>query len=302
MSNFLKLLESLGTYVDVARDIYNYIPDNPNTLGETPGTVIDQYLPSKPVIAEKTESEDWFQNGEALTYPQDLFSTGNQAYVFFVVRDPTLDSSRVLKRIGLYMPPDIRASYGANWEEADISLDQLINFYSDITSGDMKTAGQTVGAYAQKTIGAAISKSIGGNLGEEASIKTRILPNPAQGLLFKNVDFRTFSFNFEFYARSVKESESIRQIIKMFKWAMHPGGGAGASWVYPNNFDIYLLSPSHRYMFNIAQSVLTSMDVDYGGAGATTFFKNTGAPVAIKMSLDFKELSVLTKEKIRKDY
>ena len=83
---------------------------------------------------------------------------------------------------------------------------------------------------------------------------------------------------------------------------MHPGGGAGASWVYPNNFDIYLLSPSHRYMFNIAQSVLTSMDVDYGGTGATTFFKNTGAPVAIKMSLDFKELSVLTKEKIRKDY
>ena len=185
MSNFLKLLESLGTYVDVARDIYNYIPDNPNTLGETPGTVIDQYLPSKPVIAEKTESEDWFQNGEALTYPQDLFSTGNQAYVFFVVRDPTLDSSRVLKRIGLYMPPEIKASYGANWEEADISLDQLINFYSDMTSGDMKTTGQTVGAYAQKTIGAAISKSIGGNLGEEASIKTRILPNPAQGLLFK---------------------------------------------------------------------------------------------------------------------
>ena len=46
MSSYLKLLKSLGTYVDVARDIYNYIPDNPNTLGETPGTVIDQYLPN----------------------------------------------------------------------------------------------------------------------------------------------------------------------------------------------------------------------------------------------------------------
>ena len=111
MSSYLKLLKSLGTYVDVARDIYNYIPDNPNTLGETPGTVIDQYLPNldNKGIVEETESSDWFQNGEALTYPQDLFSVGNQAYVFFIVRDPTLDNSQILKRIGLYMPPEIKA-------------------------------------------------------------------------------------------------------------------------------------------------------------------------------------------------
>lgn len=308
MSNYLKLLKSLGTYVDIAQTIYHFIPDDPKVLGETPGSVVDKYLPNgKKALAglsEETESSEWFlEDKEALVYPQDLFSIGNQAYIFFILRDPVADSAVIHKRIGLYMPPEIRVKYGANWEEADISIDQLINFGRDMTGkGDDGAAKRAAIAYGGKFLGEAASKLVGGDFGKEQSIKTRTIPNPAQGMLFKSVDFRTFSFQFEFYARSEGESESIRKILKVFKWAMHPAGGTGAGWVYPNIFDIYLLTPSHKYMFNISHSVLTSMDVDYGGAGATTFFKKTGAPVSIKVLLDFKELSVLTKEKIEKDY
>jgi hypothetical protein len=304
MSNYLKLLKSLGTYVDSAKDIYNYIPDDPDSLGETPGDVVDQYLPRDKSIVEETESSDWFTNDkEALIYPQDLFSVGNQAYIFFIIRDPVLDSAKILKRIGLYMPPEIKVKYGANWEEANISVDQVFNFTSDIIGqSGLDSAKMAAAAFGQKVVGGIGSKALGGDIGAEISRKTGILPNPQQGLLFKSVDFRRFSFSFEFYARSEGESESIRKIIKAFKWAMHPESNGEYTWRYPNIFDIYLLTPSHKYMFNISQSALESMDVDYGGAGATTFFKNTGAPVSIKMTLDFKELSVLTKDKIEQDY
>ena len=305
MSNYLKLLKSLGTYVDTARDIYNFTPDNPDALGETPGEVIDSYLPrNTSATVEETESDDWFKDDkEALIYPQDLFSIGNQAYVFFIIRDPVIASSKILKRIGLYMPPEIKVKYGANWEEADIKTDQVLNFTTDIVGqGGGDSQKMAAAAFGQKIVGAIGSKVLGGNIEGELARRTKFLPNPQQGMLFKSMDFRRFSFSFEFYARSEGESESIRKIIKAFKWAMHPDAEEGYTWNYPNIFDIYLLTPSHKYMFNISQSALESIDVDYGGAGATTFFKNTGAPVSIKMTLDFKELSVLTKQKIQKDY
>ena len=55
-------------------------------------------------------------------------------------------------------------------------------------------------------------------------------------------------------------------------------------------------------MFNIATSVMTNMSVDYNGSGYPVFFKNTGAPVQINMSLSFKELEVLTRERVLQDY
>ena len=44
------------------------------------------------------------------------------------------------------------------------------------------------------------------------------------------------------------------------------------------------------------------MDVNYAGSGVPAFFSATGHPVDITVSLKFKELQVLTKEKIDKGF
>jgi len=266
------------------------------------------------LLGRKTEDENWMKDKAALVYPQNLFRPGQQAYILFLMRDSNLRSTAVYKRIGLYMPPAIKVSYGSNWEEINLPVSQAVDFTKDAVdaamsafSGDQaqrdNAGGFGVNAAATAAAGVFDAATGGEAFGNFRDIKLRNTTNPHQALLFKGVSFREFQFDFELLARSKDESDSIRQIIKTFKWGMHPGGEQDASfWSYPNTFDVYLLTPSPDYMFNISQCVLTNMEVDYGGSGAASFFKNTGAPVHINLSLTFKELSVLTKKLIESDY
>ena len=91
---------------------------------------------------------------------------------------------------------------------------------------------------------------------------------------------------------------------------MHPGIDAetpGKYWVYPDSFDIRLSTdslfavpndPSKGYLFQIDNAVLERMSVDYAGSGIPSFFGETGAPVDIRMTLEFKELNILTRKKV----
>ena len=264
--------------------------------------------------SKNTEDEQWMKDKGALIYPQNLFTPGLQAYILFLMRDSNLRSTTVYKRIGMYMPPAIKVSYGSNWEEINMPVSQAVDMGKDVVDAAGSAFG---GTSAEKSSAVDLASNIatagaanmadmatgGEAFGNYRDVQTRNTTNPHQALLFKGVSFREFQFSFELLARSPEESDSIRQIIKTFKWGMHPGGEQDASfWSYPNTFDVYLLTPSHKYMFNISQCVLTNMEVDYGGSGAASFFKNTGAPVHINLSLSFKELSVLTKKLIEADY
>jgi hypothetical protein len=123
-------------------------------------------------------------------------------------------------------------------------------------------------------------------------------------LMFKGVQFRTFSFDFQMMARSREESVTIQKIINEFKKAMHPSVPKQEPtrwWNYPDNFDIVLRTPADT-MFNISTSVLTDMTVEYGGSGIPVFFDETGAPVQINMNLQFKEMEVLTRERVEQGY
>lgn len=313
-------------YLDFIKSVLPYATTMKDLLGQTtfrqgldatdPNT-IEQNLPnftsSAPWTTE-TESSGWFKDGNPLIYPQNLFSPGNEAYIFFIMRDSNVQSSAVYKRVGLYMPPGIKVNYGSNWEEINMTVAQSLDAASNAigSAGDMFSSDPAAQQRAEDNLmrmglggGAKLLEAASGDdsIGQQLQVATRKTVNPHQALLFKSINFREFEFSFEFLARTADESEAIRQIIKVFKWGMHPGGGANSTyWDYPNTFDIYLLTPNHKYMFNISQSVLVSVDLDYGGSGAASFFKVTGAPVHINMTLRFKELSVLTKDLIEKDY
>lgn len=289
----------------------------PGPILETPPNEISNFLDAK--AAEQLTNPDKpietdLEDGGALIYPQNLFQPGCEAYIFFIMRDSNLRSTEVKKRIGLYMPPSIKVRYHTTWEEINLTLKQNFNFLKEVNNTfnpmaqglpsnpgavqnmkNLGTAGAMGGAKALDAIK-------GGNFGQQSQVYFRKTVDPSQALLFKGVDFRTFQFEFQLMARTPQESESIRKIIKIFKYGMHPGSSGGFFWEYPYNFDIYLLTPSHKYMFNISQSVLETMDVDYGGSGAASFFRGTGAPVDIRLTLQFKELEVLTKQRIMQDY
>ena len=310
-------------YLDFIKSVLPYATTMKDLLGEagfrsgleaTGGSIIEQNMPKKVSINSNTEAKGWFKDEGALVYPQNLFSPGNEAYIFFIMRDSNLQSTAVYKRIGLYMPPGIKVNYGSNWEELNMTVAQSFDAASNAfgAAQDMFSSDPSAQQRAEENLARAGAGGVAkilekvsddSSIGQQLEVVSRKTTNPHQALLFKSISFREFEFSFEFLARTREESDAIRQIIKVFKWGMHPGGSASSTyWDYPNTFDIYLLTPNHKYMFNISQSVLTNVDLDYGGSGAASFFKETGAPVHINMSLRFKELSVLTKELIEKDY
>lgn len=259
------------------------------------------------------DSEGDYTGNKATFYPSNLFDNGNVPYILFYMKPSEQVTEGVDKfggsgqtphaRIGLYMPPAVKVNYGAKWEESTLN----VKLFRGIIDNTIQNGGVESGVLARggwKVADAAFQT--GNSFAENDAFNKKTIVDPKNALLFKGVNFRRFQFDFQMMARNTGEAEAIRKIIKTFKYGMHPGYAAdtdeGAMWSYPHFFEIYLCTPVRKYMFNIMNAALEEMDVDYGGSGVASFFREDGAPVDIRLSLQFKELFVLTKELIMKDY
>lgn len=130
----------------------------------------------------------------------------------------------------------------------------------------------------------------GAMLGEGVAV------NPHLAAVFKGVGFRNFSFQYNFIARNALESRMIRNIIKEFKYAMHPDYALGKlGFTYPDEFEIEFSEKLGPYLFRIQTSVLNSLNVTYNGESTPLFYEQTGAPVSIGIQLGFQETRILTK-------
>jgi hypothetical protein len=241
-----------------------------------------------------------------LIYPSDLFTPGTESYILFFVRDPVARGSKILKKMALYLPPTIKVAYGAEYQELEMTLIQYRDAFEsaskqvkefDMRNSELKYLGR-------KALANSFDSVLGTDFGKQVDQVTGKAVNPHMALLFKGMGFRKFQFDFQLMARNQKESESIRRIIQAFKEAMHPDveGEGDRYWLFPDNFEIGLFSPADDYLFKISTCVLTGMSVDYAGSGIPSFFAANGAPVDVRMSLEFSELEILTKKRVREGY
>jgi hypothetical protein len=125
--------------------------------------------------------------------------------------------------------------------------------------------------------------------------------NPQQQMLFDGIDFRTYQMSFTFTPYSKEEAQTVSKIVKMFKMHAAPRlaeGTAGMFFVPPSTFNL-------DFMFNgkinpnvgkVAESVIEGIDVNYSPNGFSTF--GDGAPVQTTLTLNFKEIELITREKI----
>lgn len=142
------------------------------------------------------------------------------------------------------------------------------------------------------------------NIGNLMAASTKTTPNPFREQLFKAVDNREFQFNYKFLPRTETEAQAVENIIKMFKFHMHPELSArGLFYVYPSEFNIvyYYKGKENTHINKISTCVLKNMNIDYGSQGGFNTFRN-GMPTEINMSLSFLELEVLTKERVIKGF
>lgn len=208
---------------------------------------------------------------------------------------------RITDSITLYTPNQLTARYSMSWDAEDVVLGSaaadVANAFMGKSSSQSSLADKALSAVG---VGASVglSKLPGGGA---ASALTGLAGNPKKEQLFKNVDFRTFNFEYQFAPRSYKESVEVQNIIQLFKLHMHPEfkDSAGFLFLYPSEFEItyYHGNSENMNLPRHTTSVLVDMSVNYTPQGIYNTFQG-GASTLITMSLTFKELAILTKAEI----
>ena len=219
-------------------------------------------------------------------------------------------SYRISSAINLAVTDRPSVKYGVDYQSTDLGL----------AAGLMQGSGSIVDAVGRgmapeavrsmllnvAQIPASIASAFGSdfNPAAMASLGTGTTPNPFREQIFKSVDNRTFNFEYKFLPRSASEAKGVENIIKMFKFHMHPEVSAGGLfYIYPSEFNIVYMykGKENPHVNKISTCVLENMTVDYGSQGGFNTFAD-GTPTEITMRLQFKELEVLTKERIVKGF
>ena len=147
-----------------------------------------------------------------------------------------------------------------------------------------------------------VSKIAGFAFGTDLDVDTylarsggRVL-NPNAEMLFQGPVIRDFNFSFLMIARSQREGDEIRKIIRFLKLGMAP---KFRSTTYLKNPDIFTLHYKNGVgdndelktvnKFNPGGLALTTMAVDYAPNGYWSAYRDS-QPVAVKMDLSFTEL------------
>ena len=109
-----------------------------------------------------------------------------------------------------------------------------------------------------------------------------------------------------------RETEIIRRIVFAFKSNMLPefvgGDRGGRKFLVPNTFDIaYMYTGSQNlHLHNISTCVLENMSVSYGGDRYKTFSPDPNSegaqPVETQITLNFKEMELITRERVFEGY
>jgi len=167
--------------------------------------------------------------------------------------------------------------------------------------------GVSVGnALAQATVNEALNRPGVGPIKDALFRKAGRIINPHKAVIYNGPGgFRTFSFTFVMMPKSEEEAEQVRKIVQSFKENMLPemtdfGKGIGKSvrrLNIPNTFDIEYMyaGQSNSNLHRIGECVLESMSVSYGGDRYKAY--DNGMPVVTNLSLNFKELDLITKER-----
>jgi hypothetical protein len=233
--------------------------------------------------------------------------------VFQNIVNSTLRTNNVLKTdqiIQLHMPQSVQEQYNAGWSDVEFGLMGKYASGGNSLLDDAKAvlSGAEQGAAARERgvrylLGISnIANAAGFNfrLQDIADLATGKIPNPYKEQLFKSMNFRTFAFQYKFVPKSRRELNNVFNIINTFRKHMHPERQADGFFImYPSEFKIeyFYKSGPNKWLAKVANCALVDMKVDYGSGGAfTTIRGQDGAPSEITMTLQFKELELLTRE------
>ena len=224
--------------------------------------------------------------------------------------------------IALYMPQTVQTSYNMDYQDAEIGAmsNAIYDFIKDIQAGkglatSATEAGPTLGMAAIK-MGVGVLDTALPGAKALVGIEMGAVMVPRTEVMFQGIGRREFSFTFTFMPKSEDEANEVYEIIKVFKSSMTPNFNDAKNIRVLNMPDMFGITYMHNgnvpndYLHKIGRCFLQGMDVSYGGekystfrSGKIPFGGGKGAPpTKSTMTLKFKEVEVVDREKIEDNY
>jgi hypothetical protein len=230
----------------------------------------------------------------------------------FGVDEAVIQGTRTIERttdtIALYMPDTLNFVHNQSYSDLSLNgltaaalstVSSIADSWSENNSVDLSSLSPFVARALRETdVGRAAFAAFTGKV-----------VNPLLDLVYSSPALREFRFDFLFYPRSEAEALQVHQIISKLKFHQAPEidlDTLGYFLIPPSEFDIkfYYNGKENPNIPKISTCVLTTIDVDYAPNGWSSYeTKNpkpevggTGTPVGIRMSLQFKETEIVTKD------
>ena len=239
-----------------------------------------------------------------------------------VERAPT---TRLDTAIALYMPPTVNVTYASNYVDTEIGsaanlagkmfdgADAAQGVANNITQAvNQMLDKEAIGEFADflRKMGLGAAGIIPGAQGarELYEMKQGFIMTNRMELAFKGLPKRSFQYTFKMIPKSEKEANEVRNIVNAFKINMLPEmvDSSTKRLRVPNTFDIKYMyvGQENEYLHKISTCVLENMNVTYGGDRYKTFEANAeGAPpVETTITLNFKEMEQITRERAREGF
>ncbi|AGS81114.1 tail tube-associated base plate wedge protein [Caulobacter phage Cr30] len=151
--------------------------------------------------------------------------------------------------------------------------------------------------------------SLGSRVSKVAQSQAGAIINPALAVEFHGVQRKNYQFSWRMVATTAEESQKINQIIDCIRWNALPERVSG-DWIltYPNIAFMKFhgtqsygnpQTPRQMIQFGPQGSFVSSINIEVNGSSATqVFFKDTGEPVEISISINFQDRGIVTREMV----
>jgi len=228
------------------------------------------------------------------------------------------NTTRITDSVSMYLPANVEENTSATYSESKTGLAGFLIAKGDITKDmDARAITEKLGD-ALEGIGKDITfKAIGvagelvGAEGTESLAKKFFgeADNPYMEVLFDSMSLRTFTYNFVFAPRNQQEAYEVQKIIQLFRFHMAPELRPQANRYLgiPSTFDIHYMflskdgvASENNYYNRVATCVLQDCKINYTPTGVKSF--EDGGPTQTTMTLQFKEIELLTKDKIAEGF
>ena len=229
------------------------------------------------------------------------------------------NTRRISDSVAMYLPADVKETTSAGYTDAATGI---LGFAAatgiDIVGKDAEAIAKSLVASTGMVLDKAAKKAVSelaevvtGAEGAEQLINKAQgqADNPYMEVLFDQMSLRTFTYNFTMAPRNEDEAYEIQRIIQLFRFHMAPElrGGQSRFLGLPSQFDIHYMylskegiASENNYYNKVSTCVLQNCEVNYTPTGVKSF--EDGGPTQTTMTLQFKEVELLTKDRISEGF